>query len=198
MLASSPRIVDKQSDISVSINDTITNGTPNDILFVGAGPVISQDNNLTWDGTTLTANGAAAFGSGKFTVDANGKLTKVGNITLAGNGIAGIVAAVSLTNQGADITTTVLTGVAGVYRISYDFQDTTADLSAGAVTLTLAYTDGAGATTNTATQLLTGVGRAQATIVAQLASGNLTYAVSHTGIFGSAIYALYICVERII
>lgn len=106
---------------------------------------------------------------------------------------------VALTNQGADITTTNFAsgGVAGTYRVSYSLQDTTSDITAGAVTLTIAYTDGAGATTTTANQVLTGTGRTSGSIYLQLASGNVTYAVAHTGIFGSAKYALYLTLERL-
>lgn len=106
---------------------------------------------------------------------------------------------VALTNQGADITTTNFTngGTAGTYRVSYSLQDTTADLTAGAVTLTLAYTDGAGAATSTALQALTGTGRTSGSVYLQLASGNITYATSHTGVFGLAKYALYLSLERL-
>ncbi len=104
---------------------------------------------------------------------------------------------VSLTGQAADIATVTLASTAGLYRVSYSLQDTTADVTAGAVVLTLSYTDGAGATTNTATQSLVGVGRQAGSVYLQLASGNLTYATTHTGLFGTATYALYITVERI-
>jgi hypothetical protein len=108
------------------------------------------------------------------------------------SGVPNIKASVALTNQGADVTTTNLATVAGTYQVGYSLQDTDSDITAGAVTLTLSYTDGAGATTATATQVLTGTGRTSGVVYLQLASGNLTYATSHTGIFGSAKYALYI------
>lgn len=112
-------------------------------------------------------------------------------------GLTSITTNVARTNQGADVTTTTLTSTVGTYRVSYSLQDTTSDVTAGIVTLTIGYTDGAGATTATATQTLTGVGRSSGSVYLQLASGNLTYATSHTGIFGSAKYALYLSVERL-
>ena len=78
---------------------------------------------------------------------------------------------------------------AGMYRIEAYLADTTADLAAGAVTLTLSWTDDVGATTATLTQVLTGIGRSVLDQVLYLASGNITFGVSHTGIFGSAQYA---------
>lgn len=121
-----------------------------------------------------------------------------GQTTLLAAGIMTAVSTIALTNQGADITTTTITGTAGTYLISYVMEDTTADLTAGAVTLTFAWTDGAGATTlPSAALLLTAVGRTSGTVQVQLASGNLTYATSHTGIFGTSKYALYISTIRL-
>ncbi len=119
--------------------------------------------------------------------------------TAANLATAGIptVTNVSLTGQVADIGATNLATVAGLYLVSYSLQDTTADLTAGAVVLTISYTDGAGATTATATQLLTAVGRQSGSVYVQLASGNLTYTTTHSGIFGSSVYALYITTERV-
>lgn len=120
--------------------------------------------------------------------------------TAANLSAAGIptVTNVSLTAQGADIAATNLATVAGLYLVSYSLQDTTADITAGAVILTLSYTDGAGAATATATQTLVGVGRQSGSVYVQLASGNLTYATTHTGIFGTAVYALYITTQRVL
>ncbi len=106
--------------------------------------------------------------------------------------VFGVNGIVGLTNQSADIASTALTSGSGIYNVECILQDTTADLTAGAVILTLSWTDGAGATTATATQLLTGTGRQTVNIPVHVASGNLTFAVTHTGIFGSAKYALYI------
>src|SRR6185369_6640042 len=37
----------------MSIGGAVTSGTATDVLFVGSGPVLAQDNNFTWDGSTL-------------------------------------------------------------------------------------------------------------------------------------------------
>lgn len=107
----------------------------------------------------------------------------------------------SLTAQTADIADTALTTTgAGLYRINYYLLDTTADLTAGAVTLNIKFTDAATARTiSSAAVILTATtGFTQGEIIAQLASGSLTYGVTHSGIFGTAAYALYLTIERII
>lgn len=121
----------------------------------------------------------------------------IGAATLLGAGITSIITTIAATNQGADIAAANLATVAGLYRVSYCLEDTAADVSAGIVTLTLSFTDGAGATTVTTTQTLAATGRSSGTAYIQLASGNLTYATTHTGIFGTGKYALYITTERL-
>lgn len=114
--------------------------------------------------------------------------------------LTSVVDVVSLTNQSADIGSTNLTNsnVAGLYRVSYALEDTTSAVGAGAVTLTIAYTDGAGAATQaSAAQLLSGVGRTQGSYFIQLASGSISYSTSHTGIFSTSKYALYVTSERL-
>lgn len=127
-----------------------------------------------------------------------GKITTYNNVLTEGYGVPAIVDNVALTAQVADITATNITnaGTAGVYRVNYVLECTTADVTAGTLTLTIAWTDGAGATTSTATRILTAVGRASGTVFLQLASGNVTYAVAVTGIYGTSQYALYISSER--
>ncbi len=158
----------------------ITGGTNNYALTTNGSGV------STWAQISLTAGVTGTLPI------ANGG---TGATTLLGAGLS-TVTNVALTAQTADIGATNLATVAGRYLVSYSLQDTTADLAAGAVILTLSYTDGAGATTNTATQLLTAVGRQSGSVYIQLASGNLTYAITHTGAFGTAAYALYISTER--
>jgi hypothetical protein len=119
------------------------------------------------------------------------------NLALAGNStdppVAGYIGRVNRTNQGADIASTKLTDAttAGMYVIQAVLEDTTNDVTAGTVTVTFGWTDDVGATTDaTLTQTLITTGRARVTIPLYLASGNITYSVAHTGIFGSAKYAL--------
>lgn len=140
-------------------------------------------------------------------MEANGSAAMIGFLgatavvqqTALGAGLANLglfssalYSSVALTNQGADITATNLATTTGTYQVNYVLEDTTADVTAGTVTLTISWTDGAGATTVVANQLLTGTGRTSGVIYVQLASGNLTYAITHTGAYGTAKYALYI------
>lgn len=109
---------------------------------------------------------------------------------------------IALTNQSGDIAAANFanTVAPGTYRVSFYLEDTTADVAAGAVQLTVAFTDGNGATTKTSAAVaLTGIGtvRDSGVFFVQLQSGNVTYAVAHTGIFGTAKYALYISFERL-
>lgn len=107
-------------------------------------------------------------------------------------------ATVAVTGQTSDLSGTLATTGSGLYRISYVLATTAADLSAGAVGFNLAWTDIAGGTTfNSGSVVLTALGRTQGTQVVQLNSGNLTYTTNHTGLFGSATYALYVTVERL-
>lgn len=133
----------------------------------------------------------------EFTVD-TGKVTEYNNIATEDYGLAAIVDGVHLSGQTADITTTNFTnaGAAGNYEVDYYLQDTAADLTAGMLTLTIAWTDDAGATTATATQALTAVGRTYGKFPVRMASGNITYSVTHTGIFGTSQYRLDLTVKR--
>lgn len=106
-------------------------------------------------------------------------------------------AKLNATAQTADITTTNLATSmqAGQYHIDVYIENTTTDVTAGIVTLTLAWTDDVGATTDaTVTQDLTGLAARRAALSRNvyLASGNITYATAHSGIFGTSAYALRI------
>jgi hypothetical protein len=124
------------------------------------------------------------------------------NLVLAGNStdppVSGYIGRVNRTNQSADIASTKLTDAttAGMYVIHAVLEDTTNDVTAGTVTVTFGWIDDVGATTDaTLTQTLITTGRARVTIPLYLASGNITYTVAHTGIFGAAKYALRVRVE---
>lgn len=116
--------------------------------------------------------------------------------------IPNIKTTVSLTAQVADIVSTNASNcnVAGLYRVSYYLVDTVADLTAGAVTLTIGYTDAGGAKTINSTPVaLTAVTAfTQGTMFVQLASGSVAYSMTHTGLFGTAKYDLYMTFERIL
>ncbi len=126
-------------------------------------------------------------------------LNLTGNIPVIGDDppavASGALGKVDLTAQTADIGSTNLSNTppAGFYEIQAILEDTTADALAGIVTVTFAWTDDVGATTDASLTLaLTGTGRARVTIPIYVASGNISYSTAHTGIFGSAAYAIRI------
>lgn len=148
-------------------------------LTSGQVPVVTTNGRLINGGATATELGFLSGVTSAIQTQFAGKLS---NPT-----------SVALTNQAADITATNLATITGTYFLTYVLEDTSSDVTAGAVTLTFSWTDGAGATTLPSSALvLTSQGRTSGTVVVQLASGNLTYATSHTGLFGTAKYALYI------
>lgn len=162
------------------------------LSFFGVSAVVQQSGDIS---TGLSNLGLVTSGT-----LAGSSVTGTVGVANGGTGSAiRFVDSIALTNQGADITTTNFThgNMAGTYLLSYSVIDTTSDLTAGAITLTIAYTDEAGATTKTANQVLTGTGRTDGVVYIRLSSGNISYAISHTGIFGSAKYALYIDLQRI-
>jgi hypothetical protein len=110
-----------------------------------------------------------------------------------------IGAEVNATAQTADIASTDTGVLAGrFYRVNYSLCTTTADALAGTATVTFTYTDDVGSTSTAATALtLTLTGKRTGSFVTYLASGTLNYAVSHTGSFGSAQYALRVRVDTL-
>lgn len=172
--------------------DVLVGGlTANRVTFATTSGKLTDSANLTYDGSTFSI-------FTKFDVNSSGIITKYNNIATEGYGVAAEVDVVNLTGQTADIGTTNCTNanVAGLYRVSAYLSDTTADVLAGAVILTFTWTDDVGSTTQTLTQVLTGTGRTEAIFLLYLASGNLTYATTHTGIIGTAAYAVRFVVER--
>lgn len=168
----------------------------------------SQTGTINFNGTTsgtLTLNSAAAAGTWTMTLP-TGAGSSGQHLITNGSGVTSwssvlpTVTTVSLTGQTSDIGSTNFTGanVAGLYRVHYSLEDTASDITAGAVTLSIAYTADAGAISiPSAAQVLTGTGLTQGTIFVQLASGSISYSTSHTGLFGSAQYAVYMTVERL-
>jgi hypothetical protein len=109
---------------------------------------------------------------------------------------------VTLTAQGADITTTNITitpSNTGVYKVEVVLMCTTADATAGTLSVTIGWTDLVGATSRAITAdpgatgfpfTLATTGRTSGEITLRRASGNITYATAITGIYGAAKYAL--------
>jgi hypothetical protein len=156
---------------------------------------------------TLTLGGSpttALVNAASLTLGWTGQLAVgrggTGATTLLGAGITAKTATIALTGQSADIGSTNLTTTgAGLYRLNYYLLDSSADLTAGAVRLNVAYTDNATSQTQqSATVALTILGTfTQGSLVIQLASGNIAYSTTHTGIFGTATYDLFITLERL-
>lgn len=105
---------------------------------------------------------------------------------------------VGLSAQGADIGATNLAGtnVTGLYLITVYLVATTPDLTAGIVTVTIGWTDDGAARTQAFSANLIATNKDAGVVIAQRASGFVTYTVTHTGIFGTATYSLYISAER--
>jgi hypothetical protein len=179
----------------------------------GAGTLgthIGLDVGALTAGTEAAAlRSAIAAGSGKFFLEDTGgaqsslvgKFTKYNNVTTAGFGVPAIVDRQALTGKVADVTDTAFTnaGTAGEYVVHVYVLDTTSAIGAGAVTVNIKFNDGTSAQTVTVGPVaLTSAGTfAQGTVFAHLGSGSVTYGTTHTGIFSTAVYALYVTADRL-
>jgi len=109
---------------------------------------------------------------------------------------SGRMGQVDRTAQTAAIASTVLTDAtaAGLYRINYYLRCTTADVTAGTISVSFTFTDNVGATTDVSTAIVltstVGTGRTQGTFIQYLASGNIAYLTTLTGIIGTSQYQL--------
>lgn len=113
---------------------------------------------------------------------------------------AGALGKVDLTAQAADITTTNLSNTppAGLYRVDVYLITTATDAGASTLTVTIGWTDTLGATTDTSmTRVLTATGRTVGSVLCQVASGNITYAVTGGGTYGTARFAVYVRVTAL-
>lgn len=145
-------------------------------------PSIDKISNLSANGIVVTSGGDGTLGT----------------VTMI---FPNVAAYVSLTNQGADISSTNFSGTTddGLYRVSYYLEDTTSALGAGAVSVTIGWTDTSGTfqTVTSAAVVLTSVGAyTQGAVFIDKVSGSVQYSVSHTGIFSTAKYALNMTCER--
>lgn len=145
----------------------------------GTGPADTIDF-LTGDGTTVTV------------------ISDPGNPTTIE--IKTIAAKVALTLQAADIAATAFGNSAnGQYRVTYYLVCTTADAGAGGVTLTIAANDGTAARSFVSgAVLLAATNFDSGEFILRV--GNTTqptYAISHTGSYGTAKYALYLTIEKL-
>jgi len=180
-----------------------------------AALTFSLDNNAKVSLATLLTGGllissggsdALAFDTSAMTATRTWTTTKYQGVPVISGDTApaslasGKLGKVNLTGQAGDIASANLTfsPSTGVYVIDAILEDTASDITAGIVTVTFAWTDDAGATTDaTLTQTLTATGRNRITIPLWLQSGNISYSTAHTGIFGTATYALRIRVTAL-
>lgn len=116
--------------------------------------------------------------------------------------IAGsVLSSKSLTAQVADIADKAFTTSGpGLYIIAYYLLTTTAAVGAGGVTLNIKFTDNSSARTiSSSAVILTALtGFTQGSIICRLSSGSITYGVTHTGIYSTSAYAIYLSVERLV
>lgn len=123
-----------------------------------------------------------------------------GNLVLVGDDppavAAGSLGKVDLTAQTANIGTTNLSSTppAGFYEVDVILMCTTSAVGAGTLAVVIGWTDDVGATTSTVITAfaLTGTGRTTGIARLRLASGDITYAVTITGIYSTAQYAVYV------
>jgi hypothetical protein len=121
-----------------------------------------------------------------------------------GGGGGGVVAVVDLVGQTADIAPANFdnTGTPGLYRINVYFETTTADAGADPAELSFSWTDEAVTQTyqpSTWNLDLATTGAVSSLIprVMYVASGSISYAVTNSGSYGSAVYSLHMRVERL-
>jgi hypothetical protein len=123
-----------------------------------------------------------------------------GDVVLVGDDppavAAGNLGKVDLTAQVANIVTTNLssTPATGFYEVEVYLMTTTADVTAGTLTVTIGWTDNVGATTSTPITAFTlaAVGRTTGRQLIRVSSGDITYAVAVTGAYGTSQYAIYV------
>ncbi len=166
------------------------NATDDDWILIDPQPMIDVEQDGVGTGTADTLDFLTGDGT-ILTVTANpGNPTQIEIKTL--------ISKIALTLQSADISASSFgNSTNGQYRVTYYLVCTTADAGAGGVTLTLAANDGtaarsfaSGAVSLAATNFDSGE--------FILRVGNTTqptYAISHTGSYGTAKYALYLTIE---
>lgn len=111
-----------------------------------------------------------------------------------------VVQTVTFPTQKTDIAGTAFQGVVipGLYRVSMNIECTTSAGGAGTVTPSVAFTDDVGLTSVSTTALsLTATGRQSGQFFIRSLSGFISYSTAHTGSYSTAVYSLYIVLERL-
>ena len=187
----------------------LTVGDGGDLLMIGQTGDVVPTNELLGD---YTLSGAVAISGTDLVVTVDvlelisndatrlliGVDTLAGRPVFVGNDPPAVASArlgkVDLAAQTADITTTALssTPLAGMYEVEVYLMTTTADAAAGTLAVTIGWTDAVGATTANviAAHALTATGRSTGRQILNLASSDITYAVTITGGYGTSAYAV--------
>lgn len=133
-------------------------------------------------------------------------IARLKTVESGGGSGGGVVAVVDLTGQTADITETNFdnTSTVGMYRVNVYLLCTTNDGAAGVATVTIRWSDVTGAQSYYAASIdmttlgyYTGDPWTIAPRSFMVASGSISYEVTHTGSYGSAVYSLHVRVERL-
>jgi hypothetical protein len=182
-------------DVTVNVSDSDTTGTVTLVSVITA-------NGISGTVATNTTTPAITLVLGAISPSSVVSTGAVSGTNLSGTNTGDqILSQVTLINQIADIVDTAFSvNTVGLYRIEYYLLDTTSDVTAGTVTLNIKYTDDAVARTISSTPIVLSAttGFTQGTIVVRLNSGNVTYGITHTGIYGASKYAIYLTQERLI
>ena len=128
-----------------------------------------------------------------------GKVASYNNVATEGYGVPAIVDDIALVNQVADIGATNFTNAAtaGTYTLDYYLQTKAIDITAGVVTVTIGWTDNLGARTSAFVVNLAGANATNGTIHIRNSGANITYTVTHTGLYGIAAFDLYMTMMRV-
>lgn len=136
-------------------------------------------------------------------IDLAGRVTTYEGIATASasKGLAPITDSVVAPVQTADIADSALanTSASGMYRISVYIQVVTTDVTAGTVQVNIKYTDETTAQTLSTTPVMLSVAGsfAQSTFFVDRNSAGITYGTTHTGIYGTSTYTVFVISERL-
>lgn len=173
------------------------------------GSTSIEPTRISVDGSIILNNDGSGFlSNGNLEFTLGGKLSKYSILPTEGWGMPSILDDVALTAQNASIASSNFAnaGNVGTYRVGFYLLCTTADLTAGSISLSVTFNDGVGART------LTSIGVALTSTankttkftntdidgsLIKLGSGSIAYSTTLVGIAGTAQYALYITLERL-
>ena len=171
----------------------VSNSHTVDLTFGGAITVNGTDFAVQADLVTILSRGSVDSPSFLIGLD-----TLAGRPVFVGEDVPAVAASrlgkVNATAQTANIASTALSNTphTGVYEVEVYLMCTTADAAAGTLAVTVGWTDAVGATSSTPITgfALTATGRTTGRQIVNVASGDITYAVTITGGYGTSAYAI--------